>query len=415
MRKFALVILLGASAASSGFAQGSNTGAGLAGVAAGAALGAAANQGSSTTPSSVPGSGGGSGSSAMEIQIMAFDGMRRIARDIAQITARHASACRAALATDSSMATFDNDKNTLVVQRKALEKAEEQLRQQEAIPGVDVSKLRAVVTGLEAQFVKASDQIDSDLFGLKDTTKQKCAILVEDTASANQVALYQAVHGYYLQLGTIHSDLEEFFSLQVVPSLSISLKSDDGPTTRSVRVTNVGSRPRQIRDLEIVGSDKFAVEHHTCEITLQPTDSCDIALTFWATQGVPDAKTYSAMLQITSGESGSHATDSVQTVQLTGEVTESSTTITKKKADAKNRLDKLISPKNREESEKALKDLLAQPAAATPPPATPSGAGGGSATPVDLNVPKWNNDSLGGLEIRDYLHSVFLSTNYTSL
>ena len=86
-------ILLAASFDASLGAQSSNATAALAGAAGGAALGAGAGQ-NSTTPSSA---GGGGGSSApIEIQIMAYEGLRTLAVSIAKTTSTelcHADKC----------------------------------------------------------------------------------------------------------------------------------------------------------------------------------------------------------------------------------------------------------------------------------------------------------------------------------
>src|ERR1700722_19075866 len=91
MAKSLLLALLLAFSTMSAFGQSGNTAAGLAGVGAGAALGAASANQNATTPSSI---GGGGSSSPIEIQVMAFYGLRRIAKEIAGLTAAKQVDCK---------------------------------------------------------------------------------------------------------------------------------------------------------------------------------------------------------------------------------------------------------------------------------------------------------------------------------
>jgi len=157
MRSYAAVFCVGVLTAAVGLAQTSPTVAGLAGAGAGAALGAGAGQ-NATTPSSAGGAGGAGGASApIEIQVMAYHGLQKIATVIAGKAAGH---------------------------------------------------------------------------GLKH-------LLIEDTSSATQVGLYQAVQGYWDHLYALHDGLQDTFALVVTPSTLAVPQVDGG----KIMLTNNGNNP----------------------------------------------------------------------------------------------------------------------------------------------------------------------------
>src|SRR5580698_6723083 len=176
---FLLLLLAASIAVDSAFGQ-NNTTAGLAGVGAGAALASTTQTG--TTPSSATPSATGGGSSPIEVQIMAFHGLQKIAAEIAGITANAEKGC---LPPSNGTQAF------------------KKLRQ-------DIDKSSKDSNGALNSDIK---NLNDDLAAIDTRSKQTCAVLIEDPTSANQVALYDAIRGYYGHLNKLHAGLAKFFSL----------------------------------------------------------------------------------------------------------------------------------------------------------------------------------------------------------
>ena len=182
MRWRAAIVCIGLLAAAVVTAQPNNTAAGLAGVGAGAALGAGAGQ-ASTTPSSV--TGGGGGAAPIEIQIMAYQGLRKIAGSIANTAVKYlcSGAC----------------------------------------------------------------------------SKGSIHLLMEDTASGMQIALYQALTGYYDHLKRLHDELQDTFALAVAP---LSLTFQQGGS-KAITVSNNGRAPIVIPGINLSGAGRRIVYYRT--------------------------------------------------------------------------------------------------------------------------------------------------------
>jgi hypothetical protein len=229
MRTIGLLSLILVFAVSWAHAQSNNTTAGLAGVGAGAALGAGAGQGG-TSPSTAGGSG--AGNAPIEIQIMAFKGLQRIAKEIAGITA-------------------------------------------------------------------------NDLTECKDTGKT-CAVLIEDTTSANQIALYRAVQGYADNLKAIHDNLQKKFPWQITaPTLTFSITKGDDQSTLKLTLKNTsGAIGTPLPKWEIYGTDKsqFVVDTSACSGFISVGGSCDVSIKFPTDPINTKVGKYSAELDIDSGE-----------------------------------------------------------------------------------------------------------------
>jgi len=171
-------------------------------------------------------------------------------------------------------------------------------------------------------------QLDKERESLEDTNRSSCAVLIEDPASANQIALYQAVQGYYGDLRLLHSQLQEYFSLQIpISSLSFPFTIGGAAITQNIRVTNVGTKTREVKAITVAGPDAatFDVNIATCKKVLAPQEYCDINVTFPSDDIQPAAGNYSATVSILSGHVPSSNidslnTDSMQTVQLASTV-----------------------------------------------------------------------------------------------
>jgi len=251
MVKLGFLLLCGAIAASPVFAQGGNT---AAGVAAGAALGAAAGQGGNSTASSA----GSGGNAPIEIQIMTFDGMRKIATDIAGLTLKNPHVCKEA-----------------------------------------VNDLGSPLVTIEGKHVFT------------------CApVLIEDTTSAMQINLYQASQGYSDHLNGLYADLEKSLALLVTPqSLSFSVQSGGKFPPLAVTITNTGKDPLSVNGLTIAGSNKFGIDRSDCPLPLKRADSCVINVTFHPPDPGDTQIVLTATLNIPNPWGRS-----AQVVQLTGTV-----------------------------------------------------------------------------------------------
>lgn len=181
-------------------AQSSNTSAGLTGLAAGSAL---STQGGTGGANSSP-----SGSAPIEIQVLVFHGLSKIAVDVADVISNNKPAPH--------------------------------------------------------------------------------TILLEDTTSANQVALYQAVRGYFNNLESLHKTLQDAFSLAPA-NLPSTFK--EGSTQQFPALKNVGDKDIQVKVSDHPAGDinsafTIATNGGTCPagrpltFSLKPNESCQLAITF---------------------------------------------------------------------------------------------------------------------------------------
>jgi hypothetical protein len=419
MRKLALILLLPVFAASSATAQ-SNTTAGLAGVGAGAALNSAAGQGG-TTPSSAAVAGGGGGGTAtpIEIQIMAFQGLRDIARDVAELTLAHEGPC---IPPDGNFeelrrhlleasARLERDRKTLEYDRRVLEDDEAASNQGGAsTPDLDrITQDRqtkrqdeAAVHGDTDNFNVAVRALDNAINGMQ-VTNPRCAILIEDPTSANQIALYQAVQGYYDHLKRLDDHLQEYFALQVVQSpASLSWASGAEPSPQDIKVVNISRKARAIKEIEATGSDAFQVDPSDCysdfryvwKVPFKILDAnqwCDVRVTFPAPDFLnsdtapAEGITYSAKLTILSGEADSTDTDTKQTVQLTATVAKAQKKIAQE-------------PGTRHFFVGPAPGAATTAPTATAPAAPTTGGGGAATTPIGLTYLSDLTTALGALK-----------------
>jgi hypothetical protein len=256
---FLLVLLLAASAC---LAQG-NAAAGLAGVGAGAALGASASQ-SSTTPSSA----GGGGNAPIEIQIMAYSGMRKIADDIRKRLLANTEVCR-----------------------------------------------------------PAEDGSGRLLHDAEGNAEFSCLpVLIQDQTSSNQIALYQALQGYFDHMESLHSELQKSFSLQLNPQTLSFATTPGAAKIVQLTVTNSGGQTFALENVRIAGPNEvnFSVgltngKPNDCPLELNPNDSCTISIRFTPPDAPPPAnapQTFSAWLYVPNP-----FVNSVQMVPLNAVVT----------------------------------------------------------------------------------------------
>jgi hypothetical protein len=420
----------------------SNTTAGLAGVGAGAALGAMSGQGA-TTPSSA--TGGGAGSSPIEIQIMVFKGMQDIARNIADRSVAHihdnyncnAQTNRSFLDGRKPLSAaggkVDKDNWALEQDRKALKEDREA-----GNPGDILQNDRAKVEQDEKQLADDTDAFNSAQKALDDAIAANpgnCAILIEDSTSANQIALYQSVQGYSGHLQTLHDQVQKFFSLQIIVPSSISIPNGAPGSSVTVTVKNVVSEPppvkatnnpRQIKQLQLTfmgpGAGPFTlIPTASCAVgqpVLTFNQSCDVVVDFPTSKTPPG--NYSATLSILSGDPGSSESNTTQTVQLTATVSQLSEEDLKKQKEAqdeelkkkklaeeklRDKLDKLhVSPAVRDLFNDTISSQAAQPSVQTESAptggatTTPPAGGGGSTTPVDMTYLSTIMTALGGIK-----------------
>jgi hypothetical protein len=302
----------------------SNATAGLAGLGAGAALGSTSPNG--TTPA--PAAGSGAGNTPIEIQIMVFQGMKDIASEIAAITSSYYQGeCKAAFDKDPKHQAVTTDRANLKTLTDKLATDSLALRgdRDSSDPNLGrIAAARKLVQEDDAQLAATKALLNIDLNALLDDTKNACSILVEDSTSSNQMALYQAVEGYYNHLQQVDDKVQGYFALQIPPSVTLGLtEGGTVPASDTIAITNASKTPRKVKDITVTGSAAFAVDTTGCDFkTLALNEACDLNVTF-PRDGVtvqPD-KPYAATVRITSGDPGSDATDTVQTVQLSGTVT----------------------------------------------------------------------------------------------
>jgi hypothetical protein len=351
MPKSALVFLFAFLAAGSVFAQ-NNTTAGLAGIGAGAALSAASGQ-NGTTPSSA----GGGGSAPIEIQIMVFKGLQDIAKNVAELTAKHVTGCY------------------------------------EGLGNKDTSE----------------DSLERDRLNVR----MNCAILIEDPASANQIALYQAVHAYYAHLKLLDAKLQPYFLLQVPQSITFSQIAGQS-TPMELKLTNTSRDKTQI-NIEVSVKGKYVEDasktetpadellipdSSDCARQIQPNDSCTIKLLFPnPKKPTPLPGKLTAEVAVSNKDTGS-----IQRIQLTGEVKPAVETDFKSPLEFQKYLFELRKPLTLEQNPglSTEAEKLAPPSAQ----ASTSAAGGGgstgsssaSSTPVGLTYLSDIGTALGGLK-----------------
>jgi len=103
-------------------------------------------------------------------------------------------------------------------------------------------------------------------------------ILVEDPASASQIALYQAAQAYFDYLRTAHDRLEVRFLLRVTPG-NVTFQFP-GPTSQDVTIANTGRQA--IQELNFSGRgdiNKLRVDTSECPRTLPPGLQCKVHVT----------------------------------------------------------------------------------------------------------------------------------------
>ncbi len=261
-----IVLILAALFCDPAYAQSGN-GAALAGAGAGAALG----------PSLLGGTGGNSSSSgnaAPEIQIMAFASLTKVANEITKEVSS-VYPCQAAL--------DEKDKN--------FEKfVEEYVRSNPK----------------EAQAARALERYSQ--------SQPECPILVEDTVSANQIALYRAFENYHGQFYTLYDRLAKFFALQIAvpkeldfgeatPSLSSSL---------TIRMLNLSHLRLSIPIAGISASDpNINYGASTCTMNagntaldLKANEVCDVTFVLAAPKDIRQEQVIAAKISVPNDDTG---------------------------------------------------------------------------------------------------------------
>jgi hypothetical protein len=270
MRKALVLLVFTYSLSISALAQ--NTAAGLAGVGAGAALGTSAGQ-SATTPSSAVAGGSPSSSAPIEIQIMAFNGMQKISRDLVRII--EINGCKL---KEDSKAELDLDANN---------------------------------------------------------KPQNCKpIVLDDPPLATQLALYESVEGYVTNMSQLYSSFEKNLALLVVPqSLTFPTQVSASIVPEKITITNTGMNPINVGEITVTGPQKSyfvlgdkapLTQQYDCPIALKRNDSCVVTVSVLEND-TDKPKTVTAALNIPNPSS-----KSVQIVQLTATLPAKGTTTTSK-------------------------------------------------------------------------------------
>ena len=335
----------------------------VAGVAAGASLSGASGQGGAT-PSSI--GGGGGGSSPIEIQVMAYNGLQKIAKDVANITAKNQAWCTAA-----------SNGNV------------EKLEMETAVAGLkkEVDRLEEDKAAREnpGQIERDEMRIEADIANFREMGKTaECEVLVEDPTSSNQLVLYHALEAYFDHLQRIHEGLQDVFALQIgVPSLSFSMSEGaDYPPPQLVTVTNNGVKAFNVK-VRIVPDDVFKVTTSDCSATpLDASKFCSISVSF----NPPDknaARKFDAALEISNDIS-----EPVQRVQLSGEIKELTAEQLKARQDLEKKLRAQHLPEDKFNFTIKEFDAVQTPPAAAPAAAAAAaaGAGGGGGAPPTTPV-----------------------------
>jgi hypothetical protein len=391
----------------------SNTTAGLAGVGAGAALGASGAGQSGTTPSSA----GGGGNTPVEIQIMVFQGMKEIAGEIAALTASYETGCKKAVEKDAKMQAVNQDRADLNLYLNKLEKDRKAVNERRDARETESQKLAAdqlVVEQDEEKLAATKTALNIDLNALTNDAKKVCSVLLEDSTSANQMALYQATQGYYGELQALEHKLQPYFSLQIQPSLSFTIDPDLPLSIPGViTVTNTGNQPRKIKEIIVSGSARFDVDITKCDFKIlnapSPNNICAVTVVFPrdGMQTDPD-KSYSATISIQSGDPVSDDNDTVQLVQLSGTVVSSKEQQAEKQPAVRR-------PAGQGKSSTTEKAVIPERYAA--PADTGGGSGGsssagGSSTPIGLTYLGDLTTALGALKSNiTYAAAGFQPTN----
>jgi hypothetical protein len=393
MRFFVCCVFMGLISLLPAFAQGNAT-AGLAGVGAGAAL--AGNGQNATSSSSAAGGSGGGVSAPIEIQTMVFQGMKEIASEIATLTASYQSDCAKALRSDTTISADRKNVSNLIA---TLETDGAALHGDRGADQPNLGKITEAekkVQDDQSNLAAAKAALNIALDNLPDATKKVCSILVEDSVSSNQIALYQAVDGYYSQLQELDGKLQPYFALQMTPSLSFSFTQDDATVAKAIVILNAANTPRKIKGIIATGSPAFDVDTKGCldKETLNPGDQCSINVMF-PRDGVtvqPD-KQYPATVSITSGDPTSDKTDVTQTVQLTATVTAAPKPETEKQPAAKKG-----NPAKKPGPKFQLSGPFAATSAGTSGGTSGGGGSGGATTPLGLTYLGDIQTALGALK-----------------
>jgi hypothetical protein len=374
----------------------SNTTAGLAGIGAGAALTSTSPNG--TTPSPAAGGGGG-GNTPIEIQIMVFQGMKEIASEIAALTTSYQTECESAFKVDPEKSAVIADRAALQTQRDQLATDTKNLRgdRDAAEPNLgEITDSRKKIQDDEVALAKTRAKLNINLDKLSDTTKKACSILLEDSTSSNQIALYQAEQGYYNHLQQLDDKLQPYFALQIVSSLTLGVKEDGTVAPGAFTITNTANPPRKIprkiKDILVTGSPAFDVDYSDCQFengykTLDVGQQCTVAVTF-PKKGIPvkAGTSYPATIRITSGAPDSETTNTSQTVQLSATVPAAEQPTKKEE-------------KGKPSTKPGERGFVGQPAvAAASGGASTGGGGGASTTPLGLTYLGDLTTALGALK-----------------
>ena len=153
-----------------------------------------------------------------------------------------------------------------------------------------------------------------------------CAVLVEDSTSANQIALFQATQEYYAQLHTLHDELQNTFPLLVtLPAPQFSAASGSASAPQNLTIKNVGTKSIPIGNIALVDNNSgfdagnpVVCDPLPASKELAPNTSCRIQITFRPPPSTPTGL-IKTTLNISYGER-----PFILSIQLTGAATQSS-------------------------------------------------------------------------------------------
>jgi hypothetical protein len=386
MRRVSVLVLMCCWAGSGPelYGQG-GAGAGLAAAGASAVLGASGQGG--TAPSSI--ASGGGGTAPIEVQILALKALDEIAAEFSNKVGRVKASCskgfdEAVLNSQVSILQSDTAKLNRDL-RQAPPNSAEIDRDRENMT-VDVNKL----------------------VGLAPATSS-CEVLIQDSTSSNQLALYQASQAYFTNLSRAWGQLRNAFALQVTPG-SLSFPMDSGasnPPPQQVTITNSGAGPVTIQ--VVTQPDNTFQAAVGCPMnSIAVGAQCQITITFTPPGGTP-VGTVKGRLEIKNDQSAS-----VQIIQLSGEIKQVSPERARQREEIENRLRGLNLPEGAVDN--MVQNFDAGGAnAAVAPSAAAGGGGAAPTTPLGLTYLGDIMTALGGAKGTNTYASTSVQANTQAL
>jgi hypothetical protein len=122
-----------------------------------------------------------------------------------------------------------------------------------------------------------------------------CSVLIEDTVSSNQLALYETAEGYFQRLSALNTQFQTALPITVMalPSSFTAVVGTKSP--QNVLLKNLAGKSLTIKDIQV-----------TLSSNLPARSTCNLMVTFSPPANATDGKTYAAVVAISySGASSS--------------------------------------------------------------------------------------------------------------